>query len=285
MDERTTKKRRGAAAQRPPSLQNLSSLPPDYRPGRADDPPEIADVDRWILALREEPDLAAVQWFDDEWSYTAIRRRDNRKRREQLEFWRARHEKGADPSASLLPTSDRRRKVPAVLRLLPCVRALIDVAIPTGAVRADRAEHARRIVYVHRLLRDPDLPYGNEPYGGANSREWALGSLEGEARTQWYELVAWAREELQDVVAPDRSAGTILSEDAREALVLFLEQAPSAGLAAKVIAKEIRCSEDRVRKGIRDQLLPLGLENQGKGYFIPTTRRAAARKALGMEPP
>lgn len=48
---------------------------------------------------------------------------------------------------------------------------------PHGAGEQVRREHALHVLFVHRLLTDPDLVIGGETYQGVNSREWAYASI------------------------------------------------------------------------------------------------------------
>lgn len=71
-----------------------------------------------------------------------------------------------------------------------------------------------------------------------------------------------------------------LSDEARAVYELLCRHPPEKGFTAKDIVNALstmpnpmNITEDRMKQNIRKELLPCGIENLGRGYFIPQDKR------------
>lgn len=135
-----------------------------------------ARTDRHVARILEERDTSdAARWHEKEWSEKQL----------------------LSCVASLLPVDER---------------TLVGASpFPHDRPEAERRQRALRVLYVHRLLSDPDHAHEGEPYDGRDgarvqeSRQWQRGLLRfGDAayERRWYELVREAAAELGSEPAP-----------------------------------------------------------------------------------
>jgi hypothetical protein len=112
--------------------------------------------------------------------------------------------------------------------------------------------------------------------------DW-FGEKLSELRQHQKTAVAAVRREDGRPEEPKKPGLSPLSDLAREAAQLLVDLPISRGMTGKELAKSLRTTEDHVRGGIRNQLLPLGLKNHGggRGYFFPEDVRVGVRKVLG----